>query len=46
MWFFGGENVVECVVNVVFGSRFFGGENAPGFWDLFFGFPSWDAKLE
>jgi hypothetical protein len=21
-------------------------KNAPGFWDLFFGFPSWDAKLE
>jgi hypothetical protein len=42
-WFFDGENVVECVVNVVFWQSLFRGEKMrQGFEFYFRGFPFWE----
>jgi len=43
-WFFDGENVVECVVNVVFWQSLFrGGKMRQGFEIYFWGFPFWEC---
>jgi hypothetical protein len=39
-WFFGGENVVDCVVNVVGKTSFFGDEKYATFLNFIFGGPA------